>query len=193
MKIISPKFILGATLCCAMALASRADIVVDQAALNGSYQILYYSPTGQSFTAASDQLISFDFYFRTFNPGFGNNPLTIDILDGDGLGGPVLASSTFSLADGFDGLAGATFNLNVITGNVYTAVVSTSSIYWGLGANTFDVYSGGQLYAGNSLGWGDVTFRATFADASVPESGTTLLLVGGALSALALFRRRFQG
>ena len=188
---LSRKFFLGAT-ACALALVTRADIIVDQPSTAGSVQVLAFDPLGQSFTAASNKLISFDFDILTYNPTFANHALRLDILQGSGTGGLVLDTATFSLASGFNGLAGATFNLDVIAGGIYTAVLTTDTVFWGVSVNGSDVYAGGNsFYNGHATG-GDLVFRATFADATVPDGSSTILLLGGALTSLAVARRRFR-
>ncbi len=172
-----------------LSLSARAVTIVEQSAVNGSFVIDYFDPVGQSFTAASNQLVSFEFSFVSWVPAEANNAMTLSIRQGDGLNGSVLASSSLTVNSG--GYNGVVFNLNVTAGALYTAVISADSWRWGLAGNTANVYAGGQLYTGGAnLGWGETVFRATFADnVSVPEASSTIALLGLALASLAIARR----
>src|SRR4051812_8918609 len=87
--------------------SARADVVIMSDPGNeGGAQIQYYIPIGQSFTAAGDELLGFDFFFDTFNSKYANPPITLSIHEGAGTGGTVLDSKTFSLPDNYQGWGG---------------------------------------------------------------------------------------
>jgi len=157
----------------------------------------------QSFTALSGGLSSFDFDLQTFNSGFTNNPITIDILQGAGTGGSLIGTETFSLADGFNGFAGATFAtpLALTAGDVYTATINSSGPYWGIGIADDSGFTGGMAYIDGSTqyqpyyhDYTETEFEATFGAASsggsVPDNGSTAILFGAAILGLVAIRRR---
>jgi hypothetical protein len=177
---------------------------VSQLQTDGSIQVQYGEPLGQSFTAVNNELTSFEFNMDgNYNP-VPNDPLALDILQGSGIGGAVLASSTFSLADGFDDWAGANFNLNVTNGQQYTATLETDTPYWGVNtydSDSVDPYSGGEGFIQGDLAssffystYADFQFQATFTDGSkvaVPDASSTILMLSSALLGLGVLRRRF--
>ena len=74
--------------------AQAALILQDNATTTALVE--FYEPIGQSFTA-EDASVSFAFYYETMNVGELNDPLELRLLSGDGLGGSVLGSFTFTL------------------------------------------------------------------------------------------------
>jgi len=177
-------------------LSARADIIVMSDPGNeGGAQIQYYSPIGQSFTAASDELLGFEFFFDTLNGKYTNPPITLSIRQGEGTSGAVLDSKTFSLPDNYQGWGGAAFALNLISGGLYTATLETSNPYWGIRlVPGSDTYTGGHAFINGTPLEGqettDLVFRATFADAHVPDVTSTagVFLIG--LLGLGAMRRR---
>jgi hypothetical protein len=196
------KFVFSAAAVVALPFVSRADLIVSVNG-NGGAGIVSGSNPGQSFTALSDQLLSFDFQLETFNPSFPNDPFTLQILQGDGLGGTVLASQTFTVPNNFNGYTGVTFTtpLSVVSGDIYTATLRTDSVYFGITNSPNSTYDGGKAYFGSSPQYQpyyhDYTqfgFQATFADgsdSSVPDATSTLPLLTGVLVGLAALRRKF--
>jgi len=140
-------------------------------------QVNAFEPIGQSFTA-EDSAISFAFNFDPLNPGAPNDPLQVQLLHGDGLGGPILGSVVFSISPaGFRGFFDVDFSSIALTiGQVYTAVLSVSgtSSHWGVTLQqTTNPYPGGRAYftpqtfVPDDPG-DDMQFRVTPAISSVP-------------------------
>lgn len=177
-------------------LPARADVVIMSDPGNeGGAQIQYYIPIGQSFTAAGDVLLGFDFFFDTFNSKYANPPITLSIHEGAGTSGTVLDSKMFSLPDNYQGWGGAAFALDLISGGIYTATLETSNPYWGIRlVPGSDTYSGGNAFISGKPLEGqettDLVFRATFADAHVPEITSTAAVFLIGLLGLGAVRRR---
>jgi hypothetical protein len=168
-------------------------------------QIAAFQPIGQSFVAEATQVqVAIAFGFEEVNPGFPNEPLEMSLYQGEGLGGPLLSTVTFSLPNGFTGFFNVDFSSVLLdVGAVYTAAVSvpTSSPLWGVQFSTSDVYPFGRLVTDNSTFYeifcgsatntqcADLRFRVT--SATIPEPGLwSLLLAIVFASSLKLRRRR---
>lgn len=157
--------------------AVQAGVIL-QDATNVTFQIEAFEPIGQSFTA-EDAAIRFAFSYEIINPGSSNDPLQLELRQGDGLGGTLLGSQAFSLSSGFNGFFDVDFSSIPLTvGLSYTAVLSVpgTSALWGVNFNQPNLYSGGSAYLSgvNNPTYG-ARFRVTPVT-SVPEPATLALL-----------------
>lgn len=206
---------LNIKLCAILALvfpvSSYANIIVSNEDIyflntqsyDGAYAINWQEPIGQTFTAASNTLLGFNFYIYPINPDLPNTQLQLSIWDGTGIGGSLLVSSIISPNADYAGWAGANFSLNVITGSTYSATLQTvgsvaDPFHWGIVHSNADVYAGGEgLLKGGPIQYTNFTdfgFQAVFADATystVPESGSTLGMFTCMFLVMGFFRRRF--
>lgn len=181
-------------------------------------QLMYFGPLGQSFTAIDSTLTSFGFQFETFNAGSANAPITFSLVDGAGLGGASLYSTSFTLPTDLPARTGVFYDfavpdLAVAIGEVYTAILSTTSnrvglalgpeynIYTGAALGG-DAYAGGQAYfttkpypncTNDASSNCDLNFRVTGTRAlaaAVPEPAAWAMMVVGVGMAGSALRRR---
>ncbi|MGH8176184.1 MAG: hypothetical protein ACREV5_07995 [Steroidobacter sp.] len=176
-------------------LASAGLILQDQE--NGVFQVNAFEPIGQSFTA-EDAGVLIAFQMECINCGFPNaDALRMDLFSGDGLGGALLASRSFSLISGFAGFFDVDFSALVLSvGSRYTAALSVlgDDPYWGVRVSTTDVYSGGSAYARECQTCGpaaaELAFRVTpVTPVNVSEPGV-LALLAVSFTVFLLSRRR---
>jgi hypothetical protein len=185
----------------ALPLVSKAQ-TIGNTTTEGTTQI-YAAHPSQSFTALDGGLSSFEFNIQAFNTQDANVPLTLTIEEGNGPGGSVVDSETFSLPDDFSGFAGITYStpLDLTAGDMYTAVLTTSNPYWGLGlanpaSTTYNAPDGYAFFGSSDQyqpyyhNYTETEFQATFgATSSAPDASGTAVLLGAALLALAGIRR----
>ena len=159
--------------------AEAANIIQDQT--NGAYQILAFSPIGQTFTAEDAFIQSIGFSLADFNPTFAPDDfsITVKLYEGIGTSGLLLGSGVFDqLVDDFNGWADVDFTSVVLNvGNSYTAIVEDDTVRWGVEAFNENLYLGGQAILYGSLNeTTDLRFRVltreTAAPTSVPEPST---------------------
>jgi hypothetical protein len=179
--------IVGAAMAAHAAPASAGAILL---ASNGAgYQVNFYEPIGQSFTA-EDAFVHAALSFEVINSGFANDDeVEYSLYEGEGVGGALVASSSFNLADGFSGFHLVDFSSVVLTvGNQYTLVASIlgDSPYWAINT-TSDAYVGGNGVLSGAL-TGE-TFALNVVPVAVPEPISLVLIGLGGVSVLA--RRRF--
>lgn len=164
--------------------AQAGLIIQDKSGI--TYQILEYSPIGQTFTAEDPRIISIGFGLCDFNPSAGPIGLTIELFDGVGTSGMSLGSAPIEgLSAGFAGFFDADFSsVNLTVGQVYTAIVSDASarggvmsLQWAYPDGTPfrpDPYIGGdQIFQGNVRPIFDCMFRVR----PIPAPGA--LILGG--------------
>lgn len=176
--------------------AAASEIVNDQG-LAGSMQIASYGPVGQSFVAADPWLTSIAFFYSYADPAALSDPIQMNLYDGGGTGGKLIASRIFRpTTTGFFGTDFTGTGLTV--GASYTAAVTTTmrrySAYF-----TSNRYQGGQIQTPINLGsvlgkdasFFDLMFRIDGTTvAPVPEPATwALMLVGFVLVGAAMRRR----
>lgn len=197
------KLLFAAAIAASIALGSSAGASTTQI-LSGSGQrslgLPFYAPLGQTFTATEAALQSFGFQVSTLNPGHANSALTLTLLQGAGFDGAVLATRTMV----FNGLPAdrtaswVDFDLtgtSLVTGQTYTALLSSPSARYGLVYGPdINIYTGqalgGDAYAGGKFlatghndkvcntGICDANFRFTSV-AAVPEPASWALMIGG--------------
>ena len=187
MKHVLSGVVLMAGLCSQAALAG----VILQDTFTGTYQVEFYDPAGQSFTA-EDPSVRVGIYVVPMNAFLTISSLTLSLRDGPGTGGTLLASTTLSPAADFEGYLTADFgSVPLVIGNIYTAQISATNAYWGIEGNVSDVYSGGTAFLqgipGGCCGTpaGDLRFLVE----PVPEPASVGLAALG-LAALGLWRAR---
>ena len=172
------------------------------------YTISSFQPIGQSFTAEDSNIIfAFNFFISNNTYHSNTSALKVSLLEGDGLDGNVLGSSTFSLVDNFapevepNNLQNAYKDVDftdvtLTIGSMYTAIIETvgNSPYWGIWVGPNDsAYLGGTMYESRDGGRDrsiDLSFRITPKDstpiANVSAPASFFLMILG----LALVYRR---
>ncbi len=169
-----------------------------------SLGIQFFGPVGQSFTVNDPLLRSFGFQFQTLNANQANAPVTLTIRQGEGLTGSVVASATETILGIPTGRIPTFFDFDftgttLLSGQSYTALLSTTSSRYGLvygpDINIFngqvlggDAYSGGKLVSTRTLSDPcasdsvcDANFRFTTnaAIGAVPEPATWAMMILG--------------
>ena len=163
-------------------------------------------PLGQSFVLSeSASNLTIGAIFEDVNPNSGPTfSITISLLSGAGTGGPVLGSSSFTLADGFEGFFAADFSfVGELLAGTYTALFSSGVFNRGgigvtgpgQGDPLSDPYSDDGLLALFDEPTRDFAVRVTgdFGDDPVALSEpTSLALLGLGLLGFGIVHRRRQ-
>lgn len=175
--------------CCFLFVSQAESTTILNLPGNTLRQINFFQPTGQTFTAQDPLLQTIGFYIAPINPSQAIAPITVSLYSGVGTGGTLLGQVTSSPVSGFMGLFDWDFSFApaLTVGNTYSAMLSTSTVYWGVrgGGNT---YSGGTaILQGTPTGSVDMGFR--IVGTPIPEPSTALLL-GFGLVGIGLWGRR---
>lgn len=177
----------GAVAATCAAGAAQAAVIENNAGVFDA-AIAAFSPLGQTFTAIDTDLISIGFAYSNINPDSANDPITLSLYAGDGVGGTLVASRVFTLPSALP----STFDAPVVIdtdfsgvsltlGAVYTAALSTGS-FKVAAVYGADAYSGG--HATRTLSGCtacDLNFRVVGSSdlGGVPEpAGWALMLTG---------------
>lgn len=180
---------------------SHAGLIL-QDQLSSGYTISSYQPIGQSFVA-EDSAVSFAFSLFISNSTYHDNdsPLKVSLLNGEGLEGEILGTSTHWLPDDF-GPSSSDIDVNnyshafldtdftdisLTIGSKYTAIIETigGSPYWGVWGTRTSSYAAGQIFESRDSIYrgpeGDLAFRVTpftaEPSASVPAPASLSLMV----------------
>ena len=180
----------AAALALSTALASQAGVLeIDQPLASANLQIEYFAPYGPSFSVAGTHLETISVLAVDMN-AFGDylldRNITLQLRQGSGMAGPLLASRTVDAAAviGVTSQAWVSFDfgaLPVLPGAAYTFALRVATPRFGTGVQQDDPYTGGRAFfvdppSGTEFGDEfDLSFRVT----TVPEPHALGLLLAG--------------
>jgi hypothetical protein len=143
-----------------------------------TWQVLNYSPIGQTFTA-EDPMVTIGFYVEDWNQHAGPIGLTIELFEGAGTGGTSLGTAPIEgLTPGYAGFFDADFTSAVLVpGQIYTAIVSSTSARGGVSGIQSNLYAGGEMIIEGYLYPGfDAAFRVLPQEIqAIPAPGAIVL------------------
>ncbi len=192
----------AAALAAAMLAAHAQAATIENAAGQFDAAITAFQPLGQTFTAIDTALLSIGFAYSDINPSADNEPITLKLFEGEGMGGALLATRSFTLP----AILPTTFDtpvfvdidfsgVSLVLGGVYTAALSAGASYKVAAVYGSDHYAGGHAIGAltNCGASCDLNFRVV-GDSPVsaaPEPAAwALLLAGFGLAGGALRRAR---
>jgi len=139
------------------------------------WQVLYYSPIGQTFTA-EDPSVTIGFWVEDWNQDSGPIGLTIELLEGAGTGGTSLGTAPIEgLTPDYAGFFDADFtSVVLVPGQIYTAIISSTSPRGGVYSTNSNPYAGGEMVNFGSLyPESDAAFRVL--PQAIPAPGAIIL------------------
>ena len=155
--------------------SAQAGVILQDQHDHG-WQVLFYSPIGQTFTA-EDPRVTIGFWVEDFNQSLGPIGLTIELLEGAGTGGTSLGTAPIEgLTPDYVGFFDADFtSVVLVPGQTYTAIISSTSERGGVFGMYGNLYAGGEMILEGSLNPdADAAFRVQ-PQAVIPAPGAILL------------------
>jgi len=152
--------------------------VIDQKQelFDSAAQILFNSPIGQEFQPSLNRLEAVEVRIGTINH-LGDDTITLTVREGS-ISGMILATSTQSVADGFDGWVYFSLTpISVTLGSTYVIQLSATKATheWWRKSNTNPYPNGRAIVGGNPQDNNDMTFRTYGSTATSPSVGGVVI------------------
>jgi len=191
-------------LCISTVLVNPAyGLTINQDSWTNMFQIQYFEPLGQSFTATDTDIASVGLFIRHVNEhlNYNDHSLTITLFNGAGDFSLTsqLATNNFAVLNGNDyWLDLDVSDVSFVQDGVYTIGVFNDTPQWGVDVNDqTNPYDGGRAYwnpgGSNNIQpeIADLRFRVTPNNSSpVPEPSTMFLFGLGILSLAGVNRKK---